>query len=343
VGGFIKETMWQEIRHRQRPEPEYATFQRRNQTILLSFNNIGMKQAPLNDEARRAAVKALSNLAVMEGRRFDVIIASGENIGLPLFLNACHHRLPAPIFVITHGTYFDDPGFKDILVFAAGRKNIHFVCLAESIRSIMISRFRLPKEQVHNAGYGVDTNFFRPQRTRNRKSMIVSAGTAVRDYKTLLQASSHLDVPITIAADSEWFPLPVEVEQPLSATIQIRSFGNYLNLRNLYRAATVIVVPLYPALRACGYAVISEAMAMGKTVLATKTDGHSDFIQHGINGYYFNPCDAHKLRALLEMVLSSPAIRDDVGRAARADALNKFSIEAYCDRIEGLITSILHK
>ena len=73
-----------------------------------------------------------------------------------------------------------------------------------------------------------------------------------------------------------------------------------------------------------------EAMAAGKALLATRTDGPSDFIAHGENGLLARPGRVEPLRAGLLSLLRDPRLRARLGRAARRTALG-YRWEAVAD------------
>jgi glycosyltransferase involved in cell wall biosynthesis len=66
------------------------------------------------------------------------------------------------------------------------------------------------------------------------------------------------------------------------------------------------VIPLLDVTFACGYAVIVEAMAMGKAVIATRTQAPSDLIEDGVSGIYVPPGDVAAMRREIEKLLSNP-------------------------------------
>jgi glycosyltransferase involved in cell wall biosynthesis len=75
--------------------------------------------------------------------------------------------------------------------------------------------------------------------------------------------------------------------------------------------------------------VVLEAMAHGKTVIATPVGGIPTLIEDGRTGFLVPVGDADALRATLERVLADPDLRKRVGDAARA------RVSAYCswDRV----------
>jgi glycosyltransferase involved in cell wall biosynthesis len=149
-----------------------------------------------------------------------------------------------------------------------------------------------------------------------------------------------VDIDCRIAADSTWHPhqsLPGDVMRLLSERITARSYENYTNLRELYNGAAFAVVPLKQAPYACGYAVIAEAMAMAKAVIATRTHSGSDLIIEGETGFYVEPGDIEGLRERIVYLLHNPDVAKVMGDKARARVCNSFSLQHYCEAFERLI------
>ena len=317
------------------PKPEYKEFIDSNQTPLLDLNYVQRHGSALSRNllSRGRANLALA-LAASENREYDRFLAAGEDIGLPLFFMNRLKLSSKPIFMITHGSYFRSPKFKALLNFLKKDSRVHFLCLSESLRQTMIARFGMPESQVHNPSYGVDINYFSPQVSQSTVPVIASAGTATRDYRTLVEASSGLKCELKIAADSAWFPTLIDIDRDkLPANVEAKSYGDYAGLKQLYADSQFVVVPLYPAKHACGYAVIIEAMAMGRTVIATRTESHSDFIIDGENGFYVEPGDVAGLREKMSLLLNEPELAKNMGDAARKRIVDHFSLQTYARKL----------
>jgi mannosyltransferase len=108
-------------------------------------------------------------------------------------------------------------------------------------------------------------------------------------------------------------------------------------LKGLLAAADFVVVPLQAARHACGYAAIADAMAMGKAVIATRTEHSSDLVVDGVTGLYVRPNDAEGLTGAIEQLLRDAALARRMGAAGRQRVESLFSLEAYVARIEGAI------
>ena len=236
-----------------------------------------------------------------------------------------------------HGSYLDSRKFAIVAPLLRRAPHVRFLCLSESLRLRMIEVHGFDEGQCLNGGYGIDTSFFQPGASVE-EPLLVAAGSANRDYRTLVAAIEGLDVPLRVAADSLWRPKAAEIDLTvLPSSVEIGSAGSYLGLRSLYRRASFVVVPLHAARFASGYAVIGEAMAMGKAVITTQTEAASDLIIEGVTGFYARPGDVQDLRDKITMLLDDPDRARDMGAAGARRMQQQFSLDAYCRTIEQLI------
>ena len=83
--------------------------------------------------------------------------------------------------------------------------------------------------------------------------------------------------------------------------------------------------------------VLSEAMAAGVPVVATRVGGLAEVVDDGVTGLLVEPGDPE---ALARAVLHVLADRDPMGAAAR-QAARRFGAEAYTDRVEALLRGLL--
>ena len=321
------------------PIPEYQVYIEQDGTTLLDFNFMESQGSYLAKtfHSRGKSHFGLA-LAAAESKDYDGYLVSGEDAGLPLILFTRMRMSRKPIHIITHGSYFRSSKFQFFLNRFKSDHNIHYLCLSESLRNTMVQKFGIRPEQAHNPSYGVDTEFFKPKLSSSPTPIIASAGTASRDYKTLVKAAEGLQADLKIAADSAWFPTALDIDKDsLPKNVEARSYGDYAGLRDLYADSSFVVVPLYPAIHACGYAVIIEAMAMGRTVIATRTQNPSDFIIEGENGFYVEPGDAEGLRERMTQLLCDPELAKAMGENARKRIETHFTNEAYCAKMRAVV------
>ncbi len=102
------------------------------------------------------------------------------------------------------------------------------------------------------------------------------------------------------------------------------------NAPGLMRHLDVLVAPSYQ--EAFG-TVLSEAMAVGVPVVATRVGGLAEVVNDGVTGRLVEPGDPNALAAAVLDVLERQAA---MGPAART-AARRFGADAYADRVEALI------
>lgn len=318
----------------QHPRTDYLELMERYPVRLTTFDDVAASTAPLVRLLERLGGSYWGMAAL--GRvqpGLSGVLTTGEDAGLPLALVQRLSGGSLPLSVIVHGSYLGSRKAAWVLRFLRGAGHVRFLCLSESLRQRLIRVHGLPKNRVTNIGYGVDTRFFQPVPNAGL-GLVASAGMANRDYRTLVAAVSDLDVDTKIAADSAWFRSDLDIAGlALPPNVEVRSYGDYVGLRRLYAEALCVVVPLRPAVHACGYAVIAEAMAMGKPVITTQIDGRSDYVIEGETGFYVPPGDAAALRARIVQLRDDPALAERLGRNARRLMEERYTLEAANDRV----------
>lgn len=124
--------------------------------------------------------------------------------------------------------------------------------------------------------------------------------------------------------------MPVDPDDTLfppggSASLRVEAHS-LRGLRDLYRKATLVVVPLVGDTFG-GFSVICEAMSSGVPVVATASnDGIRELGDAGLI-VTVPPRDAAALRAAIVGLLDDPARRERLARAGRAFAVEHLSNE----------------
>ncbi len=339
-----------------RPRAEFEAFLERNDGVLLSQASLdGTRSWLARGLARLGSTPlALAWLVLTQARSFDAIIASGEDIGVPLALASLLSASDVPIHMMFHGHHLVSPRLRSLAPLLRRMPHVHLHCLSEALRQRTMAVLGIPPARCHATGYGVDTDFFSPVAAAKpaviasaviasaviANAVIASAGAANRDYATLAAAAGPLPAEVRIASDSTWVP-PTETAAPAGwpENVTLRSYGDYAALRELYGQSAFVVVPLHPAQHACGYAVIAEAMAMGRAVIASRTQAPPDFLQDGDTGLFVRPGDRLTLRYAMRAMLGNPAATAAMGRRARAMMLDRHSLPRFCARLETIIAA----
>lgn len=84
-----------------------------------------------------------------------------------------------------------------------------------------------------------------------------------------------------------------------------------------------------------------EPMACGKPVVATDIDQVSELVVDGVNGFLVPPGEAMALANALDRLVTDPALRTQMGQAARRTVEERFSFEVAVDRYRTLYRRLL--
>jgi glycosyltransferase involved in cell wall biosynthesis len=137
--------------------------------------------------------------------------------------------------------------------------------------------------------------------------------------------------------DPQWLErLKAEIDA-LGLADRVHILGARRDVPELLRACDVFVFPsLYEGL---GIALI-EAMAAGCACVTTDTGPLPEVVRDGVDGLLVPPADHGALARAVASLLSDPARRAALGRAATASALERFQPQQAADRLAEIYESV---
>jgi glycosyltransferase involved in cell wall biosynthesis len=202
-------------------------------------------------------------------------------------------------------------------------------------RDFLLERMRIPPGKVVFCSGRVDQRFFRP--IERETDMICSVGREMRDYVTLIRAIRDLNIPCHIAVSvipgvkDAWIT-DIEREGSLPPHITVGN-RNYHDLRELYARSKFVVTPLFPTDTDNGITSLLEAMAMGKAVICTRTEGQRDIVTDGVNGILVPPFDVGALRSAVERLLAHPEEAARMGKAGREFVERSHNLDLFVEKV----------
>jgi len=324
VSAWVDAALRDEVAAGRRPRPEYLELERRYGMELFDWSRLGLT-------GRRNAMLSLRHVAaaLRHLRGHAAVFSDGEHLGIPLAL--AMDVLPSrPHVVIGHWlTRSKKRAFFRVL--RAHRHMTRIIVHSRTQLEIAATEMGIPRDRLHFVPYSADTEFWHPI-ARDEERLVVSAGLEHRDYVVLDDACADLDCRLTIAAASLHTPT-AECRLPSTPRRARMVTLDHVSLRDLYARSAVVVVPLIPNDFQAGVTTLLEAMAMGKAVVVTATEGQRDIVADGENGMTVPPGDAAALREVLRRLLDDPQERARLGRNARRSVEACFSLDAYVDAI----------
>jgi glycosyltransferase involved in cell wall biosynthesis len=261
----------------------------------------------------------------------ELVYATGEDLGFTIaFLTALRRKKPALVVSVV----WPERVKATKLMLAMKRRVRSFVVIthdkARQLRDL--AGRRCPPILVLPAV--VDLNFFSPVTAAHHQDppLVISAGLVDRDYVTLAEAVEHIPVLVDVCAMSS---MPAELASPaypkrLPANMTIGS-QSLKELRDMYRAACLTVVPLIADNHGSGLTVVWEAMACGCPVVATATAG--DLAEYAAKGLIIGvaPENPSAMHETIEAALADPSKLSAMADQARAFVSEHFNDARYVD------------
>jgi glycosyltransferase involved in cell wall biosynthesis len=151
-----------------------------------------------------------------------------------------------------------------------------------------------------------------------------------------------VDIPCVVAGDG---PSRKELERTareLGLSERVSFLGSVPRalLPELYRKAAMFVLPSYADTMPLA---LLEAMASGIPPVASSIYGIRSVVQHGHNGLLVTPGDLGALRAALGGLAADRALREELGRAARATMVEKSTWKAHAQQVVRVYESLLQQ
>ena len=334
-----------------RPRTLYVELARGLNAEVIDFDFLARHGHTASRTVARAAGTVEGEVveAFIRRHRYGHIVAFADRIGLELALLLKLARSRRDLVLVSSR-----------LMSRAKRPYLEYLHVQTHIRSIIsyssvqldlaAERYGLSTDRLHFELQPVDEQFWRPMEVEP-EDVICSVGcvSGLRDYQTLVEAVRGLPVRVELAVGSlvaspkhqrRRAALIQEALPPntLPENVGYRLELPFLALRELYARSRFVVMPLVDVDFDAGVTAITEAMAMGKAVVVTRTKGQVDVIQDGVEGVYVPPRNSRALREAISHLLENPAEAERMGAAGRAAVLERHTLDEYVARLAHIVT-----
>lgn len=146
-------------------------------------------------------------------------------------------------------------------------------------------------------------------------SFAYAAGTAYRDWPTLVSAAVKYKVPTLIST-----PDAVDVPPAAGDLVTLVPLMKAEEGRQMIALAAIVCVPLQNTDLPAGPLVVLDGLAAGKPVVASDVNGTRDYIIDGVTGVLVPPGDVDALGSSLRRLLDDVSERDRIGLAGLESA-----------------------
>jgi glycosyltransferase involved in cell wall biosynthesis len=273
--------------------------------------------------------------------RDDVIYCTGEEVGFPIAA-VCGARRDRPKVVVFINNVNRPRTRAALRLFRLRDRVALFVTNIHQQIDFVRDYLRLPETRTYLVQDQTDTRFFTPGPPDGDKvrPVIASVGLEQRDYRTLAAATADLDVDVRISGFSKDAAAQARAFPETLPANMTRRFYEWPELVQLYRDADVVAVSLFPCNYSAGISTLMEATSCGRPVVATRTEGLSDYLTTPGTVAVTPPGDPPALRRAIVELLEDRSKADELARNGAAMARRRFDsdrlVEEMARRFTGL-------
>lgn len=226
--------------------------------------------------------------------------------------------------------------------------NVSFqVANSRLVKAQMIEFYGYPEERIHVIHNGIDFNVFskvwcKKNRVQLRRNMKI----ADSDFVILFPSNNFKRKGFSVLAEAvkqsrfnnQINILAVGRDKARYPGVRIRIEGHQDNILPYYAVSDCMILPtMYEP---CSNVVL-EAMACGILPVTSPTNGASEFISHGENGFILDSWDdVYNLRQIIEFLYSNRKTKDEISHNA-ADSVKGLTVDTNADKIFNLCLNVI--
>ena len=268
------------------------------------------------------------------------LVATTNGMGMALALAKAFGRLQSPVILLAMGLLPQFPGKWSKWLYRRVAYHIQIVCISRGEAKFLRSAF--PGQMVAYVPFGVDQYFWSPgdlSREISKDYVLAIGNDVARDWETLVETWQPSFPKLKIVTN---LPVPghvanVEVIRGDWRT-QVISDNE---IRELYRQALFVVVPLHDTIQPAGQSVCLQAMACGCPVILTDISGlwDRDLMQDGENVLLVPPGNSGALEIAVRRLITDVELREMIGRRGRLSITKHFNADLMAAKLRLILES----
>lgn len=353
----------------------------RRRDVLMIRDALGARLVDANSvqESRLARLvqrvagtyPALAVAAFRQRRTTSAFLTMSENEAIVLAALLKLARCRIPLVVVAHRPAKASkwPAWR----LARVHTHIDRILSLGTVQTERLAGLGVPWEKLTDLPYGIDTEYWRPERATPRKHerpYVFAAGLQDRDHQTVAEAIQGLGVDLIVAAASQWATTGNEFAGRQLLPGVLVEEPDLEGFRDGYAGAMAVVTSVIETDYPAGTTTLLEGMAMCRPVIVARTEGGGDYVNdrrrvlrggpprstlaafparhpapeaQGQTGFHFPPGNVEQLSSVLHWIRDHPDEAAAVGTRARIVAEELYSIEGYVDRIVDEVRSSLER
>lgn len=272
----------------------------------------------------------------------SIIYSTGETWGIPVALVGMFTRRRHLCHVIYVHRVFSSKWLRFLRTTRRWLAVDGWICVTQQQAQLLRAALGPTGAPIAVVSQGVDTEFFAPSKAAPPTSppYILSVGIEMRNYELLFDAVRSLAANVVVKASSAWMAggRSQLTSIPSNVTLITKRLS-YVELRDLYAGAALVVVPLHETPQAAGITTILEGMAMRKAVVATRSAGLPDVLVHDETGIVVEP-DAHALAQALRQLLADPDRYATLAQTGQRAVMDTVMLEHHAAQVAEFLLAV---
>jgi glycosyltransferase involved in cell wall biosynthesis len=325
-GAIELERQGHDVRHYE-VDPEASVGQLARRAIDLQA---GVGRLP--PHAQAAVLRGTRALLPML-READVVVATTTGTAVALAAWRRARRLPVPLVGIVAGLLNRPWSRARRATTLPLLRVMHAMLYGPGEAPGLVALDARLADRVHVNQFGVDTAFWSPGAAPHA-GVLAIGNDGHRDWETLVRAAPSIGAEIRVLTrHSRPATLPANVRwEPADWRRRLLSDAE---VRETFRGAAVVVVPVKDVPQPSGQSVTLQASSCARPVVLTRTRGlwDPDGLLDGENVVLVPPSDSDALAAATSRLLDDPAAGDDIGRSARASVEANANVDGFAQRL----------
>jgi glycosyltransferase involved in cell wall biosynthesis len=214
---------------------------------------------------------------------------------------------------------------------------------AKSLRTIGREKITVIPNGLPEALFAQTNPLLPREQNMVRIGMIARMNHPAKGHEIFLRAARKLtesssELQFVLVGDGHLRPRLEELSHELGIASQVLFLGDRHDIPSVLTSLDISVLPSTSESLSN---VIMESMAAGLPVVATDVGGNPELVRHGQTGFLFSAGDEIKFAESLQILISQPELRKQLGANARLQAHAEYSISHVRDQYQELYRSLL--
>lgn len=274
-----------------------------------------------------------------ELNRYDICIATTNTNGLALALLKAVGVLKPKIYFITMGLVSQT--LSPVVVQAYRFVLTHCRLISLSKEETRFLNRKLNRKDIRHVPFGVDVKFWSSSNGSHARNYVLAIGNDMaRDWMTLVRAWRP-DFPVLKIVTNLPVPRHPSNVEVISGDWRLQTLTDEA-VRDLYRGARFVVVPLMQTMQPSGQSVCLQAMSCGRPVVLSDIEGLWDrnLMRDGETVLLTPPGDADALAEKVRLLLSDQVLAGRLARFGRAVIEKHLNVEIMAQSLLKLIDQL---